>query len=156
MICTAAGAVFSSALKCRCTQLRLIAEMLDEMSSKIRYRSLRISELMNGIAESPAYSGSTFVRCVSELMNSGAPVNEAWIKAAEQAHFFGEEERDILKNIGSQLGDSDTEGQLSMLSLGSTMLMRCLEASEKEYSDKSRMIMSVWTLCGIGAGIFII
>ncbi len=130
--------------------------MLDEMSSKIRYRSLRISELMNGIAASPAYSGSTFVRCVSELMNSGVPVNEAWIKAAEQAHFFGEEERDILKNIGSQLGDSDTEGQLSMLSLGSTMLMRCLEASEKEYSDKSRMIMSVWTLCGIGAGIFII
>ena len=59
-------------------------------------------------------------------------------------------------DIGSRLGGTDTEGQLSMLALGSTLISRGLESAELEYSRKSRTLMSVWTLCGIGAGIIII
>lgn len=134
----------------------MAAAMIDEMSAKIRYRSVRIPELMNEIISENTYAGSTFVKCISEELRGGMQINEAWINASEHAGFLGDEERDILKNIGTGLGGSDTDGQLSMLSLAGSMLMRCLEDAENEYAGKSRMIMSVWTLCGIGAGIFII
>ena len=89
-------------------------------------------------------------------MRSGMTANEAWIDAAGTSPFLSDTDREILTEIGSGLGGSDTEGQLSLLTLGGSMLSRALDEAEQEYRSKSRMLMSVWTLCGIGAGIIII
>lgn|GEM_PF-1589519 len=155
-ICTAAGAVFSAILKRRCTVLRETASILDEMQTKIRYRSTRMTELISEISAESAFAGNEFIAGAAAGMRSGLPVSEAWIRAADTAPFYSESDRDILKNIGSGLGNSDTEGQLSQLALGSSMLGRALEEAERECAGKSRMLISVWTLCGIGAGIIII
>ena len=156
VICTAAGAVFSSALKKRCEQLRVMLSVLDEMSARIRYSPVRMSEMIADIAVGSGCTGCSFMRQTAAGLQRGETANEAWCNAARGALFLGENDRRILADIGGRLGESDTEGQLSMLSLGMGMLSRELEAAERDAAGKSRTLMSVWTLCGIGAGIIII
>ncbi len=156
MICTAAGAAFSSVLKKRCEQLKSIHALLDEMSVKIRYRSVRMTELLSETLAEPAYSRCTFAVRLSESIHGGMQVKDAWRNAADTAVFLAESDRELLRSIGERLGESDTEGQLSMLSLGMSMLSRAFEEADDERIQKSRTIFSVWALCGIGAGIIII
>lgn len=155
-ICTAAGAAFSAALKRRCAVLRDIAAILAGMQVKIRYRSVRMSELISEAASEARFAHCGFIRAVSENMRGGMTVNEAWNEAAAGALFLTDRDRDILKSIGADLGGSDTDGQLSLLALGASMIDKALEEAERESSAKSRMLLSVWTLCGIGAGILLI
>ncbi len=115
-----------------------------------------MTELIEETAGEAAFSRNLFIRKVCSGIHSGMTANEAWLEAAETTPFFTDTDREILSEIGTGLGASDTEGQLSLMALGGTMLDRALEDAEREYSGKSRMLMSVWTLCGIGAGIIII
>ena len=136
--------------------LRSVLNVLDEMSAKIRYTAVPLNELITEISGESAYSDCTFLKRTAAGMNGGLTAQEAWTAAAGTTPFFSENDRRILADIGSRLGGTDTEGQLSMLALGSTLISRGLESAELEYSRKSRTLMSVWTLCGIGAGIIII
>ncbi|MCR4779482.1 MAG: stage III sporulation protein AB [Ruminiclostridium sp.] len=155
-ICTAAGVVFSAALERRCCVLREISAMLAEMQVKIRYRSVRLSELTDELAESGVYPHCSFIRAAADDIRAGMPVSEAWGAAVSKALFLTAGDRDILLGIGSGLGGSDTDGQLSLLALGAAMIGRALEEAERERAAKSRMLLGVWTLCGIGAGIMIL
>lgn len=156
MICTAAGAVFSSVLEKRCEQLRSISALIDEMSVKIRYRSVRLPELVREISAETSYSGCSFVKILSENIDGGMRINDAWSDSAERAAFLSDGDRDILKSMSVQLGDSDTDGQLALLSSCGSMLQRSLEEAESERDRKARTVFGVWTLCGIGAGIILI
>ena len=156
VICTAAGAAFSAALERRCAVLRDIAAIIEGMRVKIRYRSVRMSELISEAASEARFARCGFIHTVSEKMHGGMSVNEAWCEAASRALFITEADRDILKGIGADLGCSDTDGQLSLLALGASMIEKAIDEAERERTAKSRMILSVWTLCGIGAGILLI
>ena len=156
MICTAAGAVFSSALERRCAQLQSISALIDEMSVKIRYRSVRLPELVREISEESAYSGCSFVEILSENIEGGMRINDAWSDSAERASFLSESDRDILKNMSGQLGNSDTDGQLALFASCGSLLMRSINEAESERDRKAKTIFGVWTLCGIGVGIILI
>ncbi len=156
MICTAAGAVFSSVLEHRCAQLRSITALVDEMSVKIRYRSVRLPELVREISAESAYSRCSFVKILSEDIQCGMRINAAWKDAADRAAFLADTDRDILRSVSEQLGDSDTDGQISLLASCGSMLLRSLDEAQEERDRKARTLLGVWTLCGIGAGIILI
>jgi stage III sporulation protein AB len=130
--------------------------MLAEMKVMIRYRSVRMSELISELAASKAYARNPFLRAAAANISAGMPVNEAWDAAASGALFLTDTDRDILRGIGAGLGGSDTDGQLSLLELGASMISGALEEAERERAGRSRMLFGVWTLCGIGAGIIIL
>ena len=126
------------------------------MSAKIRYTSVRMPELLLSLSEEGSYAGCFFVQRTALGLREGNTANEAWCEAARTAFFLGDGDRRILCDIGCKLGETDTDGQISMLSLGASMLSRELEAAEREVSGKSSAVMKVWLLCGIGAGIIMI
>ena len=136
--------------------LRSVLNVLDEMSAKIHYTALPLNELISEMSGESAYSDCAFLKRTAAAMNGGLTAQEAWTAAADTTPFFSENDRRILSDIGCRLGGTDTEGQLSLLALGGSMISRELESAELECSRKSRTLMSVWTLCGIGAGIIII
>ena len=126
------------------------------MSAKIRYRSVRLTELITETAGEGIYADCPFVKLLSENVRAGIPPAEAWESSAANAVFLGSRDRELLYSVGAGLGSSDTEGQLSMLALGSSMLQKALAEAENEYSRKGSTMLGVWTLCGIGAGILIL
>ena len=156
MICTAVGAAFSSVLKARCRQLRGVISIIDDMSAKIRYRAVALPQLMTELSETGAHRDSVFLKRVCALMKQGRTVQDAWTETAHTVPFLSESDREILADTGARLGDSDTGGQLSMLSLTADMLSRSLCEAEKECTGRAGALFKVWVLCGIGAGIVII
>lgn len=156
MICIAAGVVFSSALKLRCEQLRTVISLIDEMSSRIRCCATPLSQLITELNNESVYRNCGFLKRVDEKRSHGVTVQEAWISAAAEVSFITGRDRDIIADIGGRLGDSDTDGQLTMLSQAVEMLSRSLEEAEADCTKRSGAILRVWALCGIGAGMVII
>ena len=156
MICTAAGAVVSSALRLRCKQLRTMLSLTGEISAKIRYRAVPLPELIEELSCESVYSDFGFLKRVNGYLNGGMTVQEAWVNAAKTAPFYSDGDREIIADMGNRLGDTDTAGQLSMLALAGDMLSRSLDEAEIDCTKRAKAIISVWTLCGIGAGIIII
>ena len=142
--------------KKRCEQLRSVLSLLDEMSAKIRYSSVKMRELLLSLSEEGSYTGCFFVQRTASELQKGSTANEAWCEAARTAFFLTDSDRRILTDIGCKLGETDTDGQVSMLTLGAAMLGRELEAAERDVSAKSGAVLKVWVLCGIGAGIIMI
>lgn len=126
------------------------------MSTRIRYSAVPLGELVNLLSESGAHKDCTFLKRVVGRIESGETVQDAWVNVSKTAPFFSETDRAILNDMGSRLGETDTDGQLSMLTLAGTMLKRSLEEAESECSRKAHTLFSVWTLCGFGAGMIII
>ncbi|MBO6229981.1 MAG: stage III sporulation protein AB [Ruminiclostridium sp.] len=156
MICTAAGAVFSSVLKARCRQLRLVVALVGDMSARIRYSAVPLTTLIAELSGGAAYTESAFLKRVAAGISQGQPVQEAWVKAARTAPFFSESDRDMLAETGARLGETDTDGQTAMLAFSAEMLGRSLEAAEADCTRRSGALMKVFMLCGLGAGIIII
>ncbi len=156
MICTAAGVVFSLALKQRCKQLRMMLSLIGEVSSEIRYSAVPLPELMRELSEKCSYRDLAFLGKVCEGTEHGMTVQDAWTRAVETASFLNENDREILYDVGGRLGESDTDGQLLMLSQAEEMLSRSLTEAEADCSRRAGAILRVWTLCGIGAGMVII
>ncbi len=111
---------------------------------------------MNELAEETTFENFGFLKEVCSGIERGSTVQESWRAAACNALFFSGTDRETIGSVGTQLGETDTEGQISMLSVAENMLSRSLESAEKEYERKARAIMGAWVFCGIGAGIIII
>ena len=83
-------------------------------------------------------------------------ISASWCEAAHRAVFLNESDKNILIGVGEQIGGTDIEGQLSMLAMSKTLAEQNLLQAENEYRIKGRMLRTVWSLCGLAAGIMVI
>lgn len=156
IICTAVGTALSSALRLRCVQLNCMRSVFEEMATLIRYRAVRCKELMTELCGKETYSGFDFMQKLDIALKSGIGITEAWQISARQARFITESDREILLSTGEQLGTTDIEGQLSMLTMSAGLAEKNLREAREESSRKGRMTLCVWVLCGIAAGIMLL
>ena len=130
--------------------------MLEEMSVLIRYRAIRTKDLIEEISGHESFSGFIFLNMLSDFIQTEEDVNKSWKEAATKAFFLNESDKDILLSVGEQIGNTDIEGQISMLELSKSLAKRNLNDAENEYRIKGKMIRTAWSLCGLAAGILII
>lgn len=141
----------------RILQLEKLSAMINEIEILIRFRAMRINEILNELSEQETFRNFLFMNILVEyLSNDDMSVNECWCAASKKTLFFNDCDKRILLNIGEQLGCTDIEGQLSMLALNKTLVRRNLSEAEDEFRTKGRMFRNVWGLCGIAAGIMLI
>lgn len=155
-IFTVIGVLCSLNLKKRCSELSLIVAMLDEISVIIRFKGSRLSEIISELKRNKLYGDCSFMKCLSEKSENGQDISEAWLAACDNALYVDENDRKILRLIGSKLGETDTDGQLSMLGYNTALLKENLNGAEKNRAEKSKVFMSVSALSGIGLGIIIL
>ena len=156
IICFLIGNMISAGMKMRVIQLEKLISMLDEMSVLIRFRAIRTYELIGEISKQECFKNFIFLNILNGYIEDNTDINESWRNAVSYAMFFNESDRNILMNIGEQLGETDIDGQLSMLNLNKVLAERNLSDAQNEYRIKGKMIKNVWSLCGIAAGIMII
>ena len=155
-ICFAVGTAISAGLKMRVIELRNFVAMLDEMSVLIRFRAIRTRELIEEISSRDSFGGFIFLNMLSDFLECDDDINKSWKNAASKTFFLSDSDRNILLNVGEQIGSTDIDGQLSMLALNKSLAERNLYDAENEYRIKGKMIRTVWSLCGLAAGIMII
>ncbi len=117
---------------------------------------MRTREVIEEIAEHSSLENFVFLDILGECLEIEEDVNKGWKNAAKRTLFLSSSDKDILVNVGEQIGSTDINGQLSMLALNKSLAERNLLQAEEEYRIKGRMLRTVWCLCGIAAGIMAI
>lgn len=126
ILCTMIGVSRSNALKERTRSLRILTKMLEDTIQMIRYRKSTVSEITDKINEDE----------VSRKILRG------------ENNSLSEEGKSIVKNFLSELGTSDTEGQISMITACLTSCNRLTVSSEQEETAKCRLYEQLGFMLG--------
>jgi len=122
--------------------------MLSEMSLLIRCRALPVKDLFRELGR---YG---FLNNVNAGENGD--FRDSWYAAADALTELDKSERDIVKNVGFSLGNSDSSGQLSMLEANSKLLEIAAEEVREQYNKKGKLYRSIGVLGGLFAAILIL
>lgn len=151
------GVAVSTGFKMRVIQLEKLISMINEMEILIRFRAMRTKELIDEISRQDSFKNFLFLNNFNYYMsNEDINIIDCWKIAAEKTMFFEEKDKLILQSIGEQIGGTDVDGQLSMLSLNRNIAERNLTEAENNLEIKGKMLRTVWPLMGIIAGLLFI
>lgn len=145
----------SLGMKKKLERLNLFRRMTDETATLIRYRSLTVREIFLLLKENRTYSDLLFLHN-ADFSDKSRPVGEIWQKGIDSDFTLSSEEKKLLIQLGRQLGTTDTEGQLSVISVFNESLETMIEKQSEKYAVKGKLCRSMGILAGAMAGILII
>ena len=150
------GCYFSSALRTRLINLKKINYLIDEIIILLRYKSSTVYEITDYLVSNERFSDFAFL-CNIKADNS-IPFQQNWSNAVKSAPPSSLKEGDIeiLADIGKNLGTSDMEGQLSMLSLQRAELEMLISSAETDCERKSKLYRSLGVLTGAFISVMLI
>ena len=88
------------------------------------------------------------------LENNWERLTSLWRRSEEGE--LSQEEKKILAQLGTQLGTTDTQGQLSVLAVFNENIGSMIEKQTEKYAVKGKLCRSMGILAGAMAGILII
>ena len=122
---------------------------LSTLSTSLRYQGADIFRLVHS-------SGELF----STLsITGGEPFEEAWKKTIcnfRSRYALTSQDFELLGEFGSQLGKTDTEGQLSHIELYQALFSKQLSLAEEEVISKSKLYQTMGLFAGVSAAIVLV
>lgn len=143
-------------------RVRVIREALLLISAAetgIRYSHFTVRELLRELEKNGGFAYLDFMGDCRRLLDSGEPFPSAWRKSIEER---GElcillgEAAEYLKALGSDIGATDVEGQLTSCAYCKRMLTEELERREEKNRKSVRLFPLLGVMLGISAAIMII
>lgn len=131
-------------------------QIIQKISTLIRYRELNVYEIAAELQREGGYRNTEFIQSLPCEYRSGENFRLMWDKAIDEDSNLGETESSLLKGFGEELGTSDTEGQLMLLEAIRARLSEIQQQRSEEYHTKGRLYRSVGILSGVMAAILII
>jgi stage III sporulation protein AB len=124
--------------------------MLDEMIILIRFKGATVGEIIETLMSDNRLCDLTFLHIVSKNYENGLGFGEAWETAAADFSANGLKPADqkLIVNIGKNLGTTDTEGQLSSLSLYQNEAETAYAEAEADTLRKAKLYTSMGILTG--------
>ena len=153
--CCSVGMNMSLGMKKKLERLNLFRRMTDETATLIRYRALTVREIFLLLKQNDTYSDLLFLYN-TDFSDKSRPVGEIWQESIDSDFTLSNEEKKLLIQFGRQLGTTDTEGQLSVISVFNESLDSMIEKQSEKYAVKGKLCRSMGILAGAMAGILII
>lgn len=150
------GIYLSDNIKRKKERLEIEEKMIEEIAVMIRWNSLTLNEIAEELFKNKIFTNVKFLNVLSEYCNDICSFPDAWEKAVLLDGNLSKEEQKILLEVGSTLGTTDKEGQLSALELYSTRIKKMQESEAEKYRQKGRMYRSLGVTAGAMIGIIII
>lgn len=124
--------------------------MLEELSIQIRFQALTVFELINSLCGNSQLKELEFLNSIKEKFEPNISFYDAWISGIDSwsNQPLNDEDISFLKNVGSTLGNSDIEGQLSSLELHKENLDRLLQKAISDRDKKAKLYRSLGVLSG--------
>ncbi len=151
------GVIHSSHYKKRCRELSLIREAVEEIMTMIRFRSMPVDELVTSFFKKERYMSSDYFCGLKAAFEKRDCYDKAiWSEALDSLIYLKYEDKEAIITLGDILGETDTDGQVSMLTMTSEIIGKNLERAEKEKANKEKLILNIWLFAGLGLGVMII
>ncbi len=142
----------------RVRTLEKLEQLLEEMETAVRYTASPIEEILCRCAENPLYAPLCFLQSIGEAVKKGRYNDRSFCRCLEEKTAeMGLTTEDIqpLLLLGTRLGATDVEGQLSMLKLCRRQLDEVREREAQHCKKTGKMYISLGLCVGIGAAIFL-
>ncbi|MDR0974597.1 MAG: stage III sporulation protein AB [Ruminococcus sp.] len=152
-----AGIYFRNTLSHRMIILRQLRLALDKITVMIKYRSDTLTSIFTALSSDVSLNELTFIR--ETLVNlEDKSFAESYSEAVDNFKPAGlkSSDREIIKGIGSVLGVSDTEGQISSLLIYEKELEAAFVAAASDVKTKSKLYSSLGLLSGVFIAILLI
>jgi stage III sporulation protein AB len=151
------GFYFKAALARRLVILRQTSLALEKIMLMLRFRGDTLHDIFTALKADSRLDELTFIGEILDNMDDKS-FAESYALAVENFHPVGlkETDRELLKGIGSELGVSDTEGQLSSLLMYQEELETLTASAKTEVKEKSKLYSSLGLLSGVFAAILLI
>ena len=157
IIFISAGTIHSSQYSKRCRELSLIREFIEEITIMIKFRSIPVGELISSFLYKERYVSSDFFSGLRKVYENKESYDKViWSECLESISYLKDEDKEAVLALGDVLGETDTEGQISMLTMTSEIIRNNLESAKAEKANKEKLILNIWLFAGIGLGIMII
>lgn len=144
------GFYFSGRLKTHRDFLKAMSGALSFISAEIEFAHSELENILMRADTSTALCGF-FSVCVPEIKKCG--IRSAWTKAVDECAdraSLKDEEKDVLIQLGGQIGMSDVEGHKKAISRAVRQLDEYAKIANEEYTRLSKPYRS----CGILLGVF--
>jgi stage III sporulation protein AB len=147
------GISYSIRLRESCGRSDDICSVLRKIAVCIRYTGSDVYEITKQLkAEN---TGLAFIKNLPEHFTAGVNFHEEWHNALADEPLY-DEEKQLLEELGSVIGTSDTEGQLAAISALEERAEQLQRVRSDEYCRKGKMYRSVGVLAGVMVGILVI
>lgn len=142
----------------RVSVIREIILMINVMETRLRYSEMPVIRLLNMLEEN-GFSQLGFLSECRRMLSCGEPFSSAWRKSIEQSRAFcillPDESRKLIA-MGTDIGVTDIEGQLSCCGYYKAVFEKSLTEREEKSNRSARMLPPLGMLLGISAAIFLI
>ena len=144
-----AGVAYSVKLKQRVDLLEKTKLMIEDMKIQLKFLNLPVYDILSNIANKDYLKKLTYIRDSCERLDSGEDFRTAWQTAIKSTHLpYKREETEGLLHIGMNLGTSDAENQLSILSLNSGYFDECIAKAKLEEKKYGNLTATLGALAG--------
>ncbi len=156
VISSCLGGYFSRRLKIRCTFLKNISYMLEEISLMIEYDAAEVWDIIKRLCGNKRFEELDFLKSIH--LEKKSNFSYLWEKSISEKKydFLTDEELELIKDIGRKLGKTDICGQLNNIKYEKNELEKMLKNAEEEYIAKGRLYRSFGVLCGAFIAILLI
>lgn len=155
--CTSAIGLYAAyRLKLRVKFLEEFIYFISSMETQIRYNAGDLSSLIDG----------DYGRMVSQLLencrtylNEGQNFKDAWIDAVDnlpKEYCLSDNEKEMVRDFGTGLGTTDTQGQLAHCELYLTAFKNKLESARCDHKEKGRIYTVLGTSLGVCVALLIL
>ncbi len=135
LVCACIGVMVSRRIREETQYVERLAMLLEDLRIYIHYQSLPLDELLTMLSAHCSYRDFAFLRKTQAGFSGDGLPMELWCDAVREDPCVIPEAGEILCSLGTVLGATDTEGQLSALEAHAVQ-MRRLSAETKERNGK--------------------
>ena len=151
------GVSFSADLKKRCSELRMLKQMIYMLRGEIKYTKTPLPEAFSHIAVRLPEPFSLFLNGTAERMRrmEGETLGEIWrdqIKKDLAASHLSRQDKEQLATLGEILGYLDLEMQLSAVDLYLEQLESGIRQAQEDAGEKRKLYQTL----GVAGGIFLV
>ncbi len=154
--CSIIGILKSNKYAYRVEELREFKNAFSILKTKVIYTYEPLPDVFEEISESINSNISGIFRSASYNMNFKS-ADEAWNTAIETDILnITSEDRNILKNFGKLLGQTDIKGQLNQIDLTSTFLDNQIKKAEVDRERNERLYRTLGMTLGLAIVIILL
>lgn len=156
---TSIGFLLSNRYINRVEELKSISKLINILQNKIKFTRKPLKDIFSDLSkiEDNENINSIFFKVSQNLDNQ--KMNETWNNIVEEEKrnlSLKDEDINLLKTLGSILGKSDVDGQMSEINLFIELLKVQIQKAEKEREKNSKMYKSLGTIIGLAIVIILI
>ena len=115
----------------------------------MQYQMSTLGELLDTFSNRSVYQEFQFLSQTAAHMQQQTPFVQAWSEQVQAEKHLSPEVKEVLLELGEELGRTDLEGQLSALSQAHIQLQRFQDTYRVTYQKKGKLYRSLGLLAGL-------